>query len=122
MPRDDKPSHHDIDSVVKVCETSRVHFYAPVEHDEDNKLGHQGDILRDNNCVRTPDKFLYEERCHIAKGIFAADQNDSESDFSNTCVQCKHGQSLQPFEIYALCDNLKTGVGNALVDTGSKYR
>jgi len=27
---------------------------------------------------------------------------------------------LQPFEIYVLCDSLKTGLGNALVDTGSQ--
>jgi hypothetical protein len=103
-PRDDKPSHHDNDSVVKVCEASRVHFYAPIEHDEDNKLRHQGDIPRNNNCVRTPDKFLYEQRCHIARGIFVADQNDPEIDFSNTCVQCKHGQSIRHFEIYVLSE------------------
>ena len=32
----------------------------------------------------------------------------------------KHGLSFQPFEIYVLCDKLKTGMCTALVDTGSQ--
>ena len=30
----------------------------------------------------------------------------------------KHGPFLRPFEIYVLCDSLKTGISNALVDIG----
>jgi len=67
---------------VEVCETSRVHFHAPGEHNDDEKLGHQGDISRDNNCDRVPDKFLYDQRCHRARGIFAVRQSTQENDFN----------------------------------------
>jgi hypothetical protein len=47
------------------------------------------------------------------------DQNNQEN-YSNMRVQLKHGPFLQPFEIYVLCDSLKTGLGKALVNTGSQ--
>jgi len=47
------------------------------------------------------------------------DQNN-QAYYSNKRVQSKHGPLLQLFDIYVLCDSLKTGVGNALVDTGSQ--
>ena len=46
-------------------------------------------------------------------------QNNQEK-YSNKRVQSKHGPFLQPFEIYVLCESLKTGLGKALVDTGSQ--
>ena len=47
------------------------------------------------------------------------DQNN-QANYSNMRVQPKHGPLLQPFEIHMLCDSLKTGLGNALVDIGSQ--
>ena len=42
-----------------------------------------------------------------------------EENYSNTCMNSnKHGHSFQPFELYVLCDKLRTGMGTALVDTG----
>ena len=41
------------------------------------------------------------------------------TNYSNKCVQMKHRPFL-PFEIYVLCDSLKTGIGDALVDIGTQ--
>ena len=42
-----------------------------------------------------------------------------KENYSNTCMNSnKHGHPFQPFEIYVLCDKLRTGMGTALVDTG----
>ena len=51
--------------------------------------------------------------------VAVVDQNNQDN-YSNMRVQWKHGQFLQPFEIYVLCYSLKTGLGIALVDTGSQ--
>jgi len=47
------------------------------------------------------------------------DQNNQEN-YSNKRVQSKHAPFLQAFEIYVLCESLKAGLVNALVDTGSQ--
>jgi hypothetical protein len=43
-----------------------------------------------------------------------------KENYFNTCINAKYVLYLQPFEMYVLCDNLRTGMGNALVDTGSQ--
>ena len=47
------------------------------------------------------------------------DPNNKEN-YSNKRVESKHRIFLQPFEIYGVCDILKTELGNALVDTRSQ--
>ena len=61
---------------------------------------------------------LYDHRCHSERKLAAVDWNNKN--YSNRRVQSKHGPFLQPYEIYVLCDSLKTGLGNAIVDTGSQ--
>jgi hypothetical protein len=103
-------THHPSDSVVDVCVTPRDNV--SVKRNEDDKLSHQVDIPIENNCVQT------HQSCHRERKITAVAQNNQEG-YSNTCVQSKRGLlSLLPFEIYVLCDSLKTGIGNTLVDTG----
>jgi len=87
-----------------------------VKHNGDDRISHQDDIPIATNCVQTPDKLLYEKRCHSERKVAAVHQ-DNEGNYSIKRMQWKHGPFLQPFEIYVLCDSLKTGLGNALTDT-----
>jgi hypothetical protein len=89
------------------------------QNTEDNRFGPQGDIPIVDSYVQAPDTLLYEPTCNRGRETTAVDQNNQEN-YSNTCIEFKHGQSSYPFEIYVLCDSLKTGMGNALVDTGSQ--
>jgi len=90
-----------------------------VKHSEDDRISHQDDIPIANSCVQTPDTLLYDQHCHSERKVAAVDQNN-QANYSYKRVQSKHGPFLQPFEIYVLCDGLNTGLGNALVDTGSQ--
>jgi len=90
-----------------------------VKYSEDDRINHQDDIPIANSCVQTPNTLLYDQRCHSERKEAAVDQNNQEN-YSNKREQSKHGPFLQPFEIYVLCDSLKTGLANALVDTGSQ--
>ena len=87
----------------------------PVKH----SLIHQDDIPIANICVQTPDNLLCDQRGHSERKVASVDQNN-QACYSNIRVQPKHGPLLQCFEIYVLCDSLKTRIGNALVDTGSQ--
>ena len=90
-----------------------------VKYSEDDRISYQDDIPIANSCVQTPDTLIYDQRCHSERKVAAVDQNN-QANYSNKSVQSKHGPLLQPFEIYVLCDSLKTGLGNVLVDTGSQ--
>jgi len=52
----------------------------------------------------------------IVSGKWAVHQVN-QGNYATKRVQWKHESFLQPFEIYVLCDSLKTELGNALVDT-----
>ena len=80
---------------------------------------HQDDIPIANSCVQTPDTLLWDQRGHCEQKVATVDQNN-QAYYSKMRVQPKHGPLLQPFEIYVLCDSLKTGLGNALVNTRSE--
>ena len=114
-PTDDLPSRQD--SVVDVCVTPCSNI--SVNKSMDNKLHHQGNCPISNSFVQTPNTLLDDRRCHRKQKTSAVVQCNQEN-YSRTCVQSKHGLSSQPFEIYVLCDNFRTGIGNALVDTGSQ--
>ena len=101
--------------LMDVCVTPRPNV--AVKHSEDDRISHQDDIPKTNSCVQTPE-ILCDQRGHSERKVAAVDQNNQA--YSNMRVQPKHGPLLQPFEIYVLCDSLKTGLGNALVDTGSQ--
>jgi len=62
---------------------------------------------------------LCDQRCHSEQKVAAVDQNN-QANYSNKRVQSKQGPLLQRFEIYVLCDSLKKGLGNAVIDTGSQ--
>jgi len=106
-----------ISCLVDICVTPRPNV--SVKHREDDRISHQDDIPITNSYVQTPDTLLYDQQCHSERKVSAVDQNNQEN-YSNKCVQSKHGPVLQPFEIYVLCDSLKSGLGNAIVDTGSQ--
>ena len=90
-----------------------------VKHSEDERISHQDDVPIVNSCVQTTGTLLYDQRCHCKRKVAAVDQNNQDN-YSNKRVESKHGQFLQPLEIYVVCDSLKTGLGNAQVDTGSQ--
>ena len=103
--------------LLDICVTPRPN--ASVKHSEDDRISHQDDIPVAKSCVQTPDTLLCDQRCHSERKVAAVDQKIQEN-YSNKRVQSKHGLFFQPFEIYVLCDSLKTGLGDALVDTGSQ--
>ena len=90
-----------------------------VTHTKDDRFSHPDNIPIIDNCVQTPDTLVYDQGCHKERKVTAKVKNNL-TNYSNKCVQMKHGPFLRPFEIYVLCDTLKTGIGNALVDTGSQ--
>ena len=103
--------------LMDVCVTPRPNVL--VKHSEDDRISYQDDIPIANSCVQTPETLLCDQRDHSERKVAAVDQNNQEY-YSNMFVQPKHGPLLQPFEIYLLCNSLKTGLGNAQVDTGSQ--
>jgi hypothetical protein len=91
-------------------------FHVSIEQStEDNGFGPRRGFPIVDSSVRTPNKLLHD----TGHETIAVDQNNREN-YSNTCIELRHGQSFYPFEIYVLCDSVKTGMSNALVDTGSQ--
>jgi len=103
--------------LMDVCVTPRPNVSA--KQSEDYRISHQDDIPIANICVQTSDTLLCDQRVHSERKVSAVDQNN-QAYYSNMRVLPKHGPLLQPFEIYVLCDSLKTGLGNALVNTRSE--
>ena len=79
-----------------------------VTHTKDDRFSHPDNIPIIGNCVQTPDTLVYDQVCYKERKIPAKVQN-TVTNYSNMCVQMKHGPFLHPFEIYVLCDSVKTG-------------
>ena len=95
------------DSVMDVCVTPCSNVSVTRQ---DDQLRLQSEV---QNYILTPDIFLDKRKT-------SAVDRDKQENYHRTSVPFQHELSLHPFEIYVLCNSLRTGMGNALVDTGAQ--
>ena len=95
-----------VNDSVDVCVTSQLSV--SVNHTKDERFSHTDNIPIIDKFVQTPDTLAYDQGCHKERKVTAKVQNIL-TNYSNRCVPMNHGPFLRPFEIYVLCDSVKTG-------------